>query len=362
MKIVWCRGSERIAFNRPFTYFALGLRNSGKSSLLEHIGEKYLENGSCIFDLFASRDAESLAWLRSSHVKDKKVLLLKGTAVDVKCGFTVKNSEDVTLQDFDRFDLIISSSPMYSSIGEEFTSAGRLTDLLYRRLSYKRLIYMMVREASNLFYSRLKLTDNQLDAKAELIYCLREMRHSGISLALDSLRFTSVDIDVRSLADLTFLKSQGVGGLSRDLQWLYSFFNPVMVRSMPVQNFFVVSKTGALGCGEFPLPPWHKLERENILEGLDIHIEYGEVLKTGEDKSLFKTVGDAEHANIVRMYGEGFSYDNIAQELHRSSRTPLVHVRLHNDSIRRLGVCPICKRTGSPLQNKPVEKTTLKTT
>ena len=186
------------------------------------------------------------------------------------------------------------------------------------------------------------------------------MRHCGIALGLDSLRFTSVDIDVRSLADLTFLKSQGVGGLSRDLQWLYSFFSPIMVRSMPVQNFFVISKTGALGVGQFEFPKWHKLERENILKELDIHITYGEPLKTGEDKSLFKTVGDAEHANIIRMYAEGFSFENIAQELHRSSRTPLVHVRLHNDTVHRMGICPICKRTGSTYQDKTAEKTTIK--
>jgi hypothetical protein len=338
----------------------LGLRGTGKSSLLEHIGEGYLESGHAIFDLFASRDAESLAWLRSSHAKDKKVLLLKGENVDVKCGFTVKNAEAVTLDDFEKHDIIISSSPLYLSIDQEFTSAGRLTDLLYRRLSYKRLIYMLTREASNLFYSRLKLCDNQLDAKSQMIYMLREMRHCGIALGLDSLRFTSVDIDIRSLADLTLLKSQGVMGLSHDLQWLYSFFNPVMVRSMPVKNFFVVSKSGALGIGEFPFPSWHKREKENILHELDIHIEYGEPLKEGENKGTFRTVGDSEHADIVKLYSEGYGYESIAQQLNRSSRTPLVHIRAHNDTVHRLGYCPICKRVGSIYQDKRAEKSVIK--
>jgi hypothetical protein len=41
-------------------------------------------------------------------------------------------------------------------------------------------------------------------------------------LALDSVRFFSIDIDIRTLADYLILKSQGMQGLSRDLKWLYS--------------------------------------------------------------------------------------------------------------------------------------------
>jgi len=74
MKIYWIRGNENLSFNKPQTFFILGIRGSGKSSLLEHIGTKYLEKGCCILDLFGSRDGEGLAWLRSPYAQDKRIL------------------------------------------------------------------------------------------------------------------------------------------------------------------------------------------------------------------------------------------------------------------------------------------------
>jgi hypothetical protein len=74
-KILWAKGNEKIRFNRPDTWFCLGLRGTGKSSLLEHVAEQHLAEGHVVFDLFGSRDGEGLAWLRSPHVKDKQVLL-----------------------------------------------------------------------------------------------------------------------------------------------------------------------------------------------------------------------------------------------------------------------------------------------
>ena len=63
MKVNWVRGNDNISFNRPHTFFTLGVRGSGKSSLLEHIGELYLNEGHGILDLFGSRDGENMAWL-----------------------------------------------------------------------------------------------------------------------------------------------------------------------------------------------------------------------------------------------------------------------------------------------------------
>jgi len=56
MKVKWRRGNERISFTRPWVWFSLGVRGSGKSSFLEHIGIEYLKRNAVIFDLFASKD------------------------------------------------------------------------------------------------------------------------------------------------------------------------------------------------------------------------------------------------------------------------------------------------------------------
>jgi hypothetical protein len=357
VKLLWVRGNDSINFNRPHTWFSLGLRGTGKSSLLEHIAEQYMNEGSVVFDLFGSRDGESLAWLRSPYAKDKKILLLKGENVDVQASFPVKPVEAVTLDDFENYDIIINSSPLYLSMDQEFLYAAKLTDLLYKRLHYRRLVYLIVREAANFYYSRLKVSDNQIFAKSQMIYLIREARHVGLALGLDSIRWYAIDIDIRNLSDYLILKAQGVQGLAADLQWLYSYFNPATVRNMPPQNFIIISKTGALGLGEFPYPGWHKKERENILANVGIKVEYGEPVFEGEYKGTFRTVGDKEHAEIIRLYIEdGLGINKIAEILGRSSRTPLVQIQRHDKAIERSGFCPACRRLKSKYESHTASK------
>lgn len=166
MRVIWSRGSDRLLFNRPSTWFCIGLRGEGKSTLLEHLALGYAQEGAVIFDLFGSRDGEGLAWLRSPYAKDKKVLLLRGEGVDVKSSFPVKAAEDLKVREIEDYDVIISSSPLYLNIDQEFYCAAKLTDVLYKRISHKRLVFVLIREAANLFYSRLKVSDNQAFAKA----------------------------------------------------------------------------------------------------------------------------------------------------------------------------------------------------
>jgi len=358
VKLLWVRGNDSIRFNRPHTWFSLGLRGTGKSSLLEHIAEQYLDEGNVVFDLFGSRDGESLAWLRSPYAKEKRILLLKGENVDVEASFPVKSVETTTLGDFENYDIIISSSPLYINVDQEFLYAAKLTDLLYKRLHYKRLVYLVVREAANFYYSRLKVSDNQIFAKSQMIYLIREARHVGLALGLDSIRWYAIDIDIRNLSDYLILKAQGVQGLARDLHWLYSYFNPSTVRNMPPQHFIIISKTGALGLGEFPYPEWHKKERENILANVGIKAEYGEPVFEGECKGTFRTVGDKEHAEMIRLYlEEGLGINKIAEMLGRSSRTPLVQIQKHNMAVKKSGFCLMCQRLKGEYRGESAKKT-----
>ncbi len=352
MKVLWVRSKEKISFLKPKVYFASGQIGTGKSSLLEHLGIQHLQKGASIIDIYGSADGENLAWLRSEHVKDRKVCLLKGQNVDVDSVYDVKLVENLGLHDLDKYDFIISSRPLFLNKDQEFYSLGQLTNLLYKRISWNKLIYLIAREAGNLWYSRLRVSDQQSDAKSEAIYLLREMRHLGFSLGLDSLRFQSIDIDVRSHVDYLILKSQGLGGLSHDLRWLYKYFSPRIVRKMPPQNFILLSRMGGLALGEFPYPSWHKREKENILRAVGVTVEYGEVLDRGRDRGTYKTVGDKEHSEIVEFYCEGLSMPKIADRLDRSTKTVSDHIHGHNDAVARSGFCAVCKRLKSPLESQ----------
>lgn len=345
MKIRWTRSHDTIKFDRPNVWFCLGQRGGGKSSFLEAIGESYLKEGHGVLDLFGSRDGEALAWLRSPWAKDKNILLLKGENVDVKSSFTSKTANELKVQDFEKYDVIISASPMYISIDQEFMDAAKIEDVLYRRMHYKKLVYLCCREASNFYYSRLKVSDNQLYAKANMIYLIRESRHMGISLGLDSIRSYAIDIDIRSLSDYLILKAQGVQGLSKELRWLYKYIDPVTLRKLKPERFVIVTKSGAIGYGSFPEIPWHKQEKEDILKNLGIEVEYGEVLEEGVMKGTYKTVGDREHAEIIRLYAEERkSMTQIGETVGRSSRTANMHIRAHNRNVRKAGACASCDR------------------
>lgn len=363
MKIYWVRGNENLSFNKPQTFFVLGIRGSGKSSLLEHIATKYLEEECCVFDLFGSRDGEGLAWLRSPFAKDRRILLICGDNVDVAGSFDVKKANQVNLQDFENYDIIVSASPLYLDFNDEIRQAGRLLDLLYKRITWKRLIYMVVREAANLYYSRLRVSENQLVAKSQTTYLVREARHCGLALGLDTQRFYGVDIEIRHLADFLIMKAQGMFGLPQDLEWLYSFFEPMRVRDCPPENFFILTKEGSIGVGMFPYPEWHKREKENILKSVGLKVEYGEPLEYAKDKGTFRTVGDLEHIQIIEKYVEGLSQRKLAEVFHYSSRTIYEQIKKHNEAIERSGFCPRCRRAGKhELAKQIIKKSALLTT
>ena len=126
---------------------------------------------------------------------------------------------------------------------------------------------------------------------------------------------------------------------------------------MPPQYFIIMSKTGALGLGDFPYPEWHKKEKENILANLGIYVEYGETRYEGEYKGTYKTVSDKEHAEMIRLYiEEGLGINKIAEMLGPSSRTPLMQLKRHNKAVHRSGFCPICRRNRNKYGSELVQK------
>jgi hypothetical protein len=346
MRIAWdpTRGTETLRFNRPHTFFVIGVRGSGKSACLEHIAENFLAEGHTVLDLFGSRDGEGLAWLRSEHAKNKRILVIHGDNVTVSSSFDTKNVSKLSLSDLTNYDILISSSPLYSSIDDEFTQVNRIIDVLYKRLSWKNLVFMITREAANLYYSRLRISPNQLAAKELTTYLIREGRHCGIALGLDTLKYTSIDADIRAVVDYFIFKSQGIKGFPKDLAWLYGFWNPAIVRHMPPRYFFIASSQGPLGIGKFPCPPWHKQERENILNSVGLKVEYGERIEYGQSRGAYKTVGDEEHINIIDSYFEGSSMGKISKKLDRSAATVHAQIHAHDESIEKNGYCVECRR------------------
>jgi len=274
--VKWLRGIEHINFgSKPVVLMALGVRGAGKSAFLEAVAEHFLASGHSVLDLFGARSGEGLAWLRSPWIQelDLPVLLIKGRNIDVTCSWNVKSWDKLTLSEFEKYRIIISASPLYIDRNEEFRAVNRILDILFTRLGWRRYIYILVREAANLIYSRFKHKENQLLAKAECVYLIRESRHHGLAMGLDTQKFTSVDVDLRILLDYLIIKTQGAIGLPRDLWWVYSWIKPEWLQWAKPQYFAIISRRGSIGIGLFEMPSWHKRPRENLLKALGIKVE-----------------------------------------------------------------------------------------
>jgi len=355
IKIRWIRfpNDPSAKFNdslkKPLAFAVCGGTGSGKSSLVELIASKYTK----VIDLFGSRDNEGLAWLRSPNVK--KALLLKGSSVKVDCTCAdVMDASKFKVSDAEPYDVVISASAFYSTLEEEWHCVSKIMQALWRRTHWREPWALTIREASNLIYSRQNLGDNQALAKAYITYVVREMRHCGFAVCLDTIRWYGIDIDFRSVADYTFLKSQGIDGLPRDLRFLYKYFHPFGVMRCPVERFIIVSRKGPLGFGRSVMLPWHKQEHEDMLRLFDIKISYSEIPFSGE-KGLGK-VGDYEHLRIIKARIENKQgMDRLAKDIGRSSRTIWLHINMHNNMVHAVGECDRCARANGQYTKTPVE-------
>lgn len=332
---------DDLEFGGTNTFLSFGIRGSGKSTLLEHIGQKFMDEGSPIVDLFGSRDGEGLAWLRAPEAKDKRILLLHGDNSDVASSYDSKPVSKYSVADLNRYDLVISSSPLYSTIDEEFRQVNKITDQIYARIVWKKPCLIIIREAANLLYSRLKVSPDQTIAKSEMTYLIREARHCGFSMALDTQKLSSIDIDVRITIDYLFFKSLGIQGLPDDYHWLYKVYNPLKLQKMNEKYFLILTKTGSHGIGTFPYHDWHKRPGEDILKAVGVEVHHGdELIQSRPDHR----VGDLQHVEIIKMRKNGFSYKEIATGLNTSTATAYAHIATHDKEVTKMGTCERCRR------------------
>jgi hypothetical protein len=352
IKVKWFRFGKHPAtyvnwqYSKARSWGVVGEIETGKSSLCETIASNYAErDGSTVIDLFGSGDNEGLAWLRSPF--HKKALLLKGKSAMVSCNQAdVMNALDVSLETIANYKVIISASALYSSFQEEWYSIAKLMEKFMQRTHWDWPHCVIIREASNLIYSRMTLGEGQDQAKASTIYMMRQMRHFGFALAWDTLRWRSIDINARS-PDYIMVKAQGIRGLKHtELNWLYKYFDPFGLMKMGPAGFVMVSRYGPLGVGLCDLPEWHKREREDLLGIFDIDIEYRQREYTGGRDGVH--LGDTDHATIIKLRIERkLSMEKIGKALPCSPRTVHQHIKKHNSRVEGLGECDKCLRVNS---------------
>jgi len=334
--VKWIRGRETVECHRPKTFLNLGQRGSGKSSLLEAIASEYPK----IIDMFGSHDSEGLAWCRSPF-KDS-VLFIVGDSVKISSEWPSIKVSELSLKDFQDYDIITSVHAFYGNSEEEFKGLNRILGILYQRTHWNEPWFLMVREAANFIYSRIKLTKNQFEAKADFIYLLREARHMGYAIGVDTIRWTAIDVEIRDVSDYTFLKSMGRKGLPPDLRFIYRYINPYSMMRMKPNQFVLITDSGAIGIGNSDYPAWHKEEKEDLVNELGIELQHGPIPDYGNERR--NTVSDFEHVEIVKKYAELKSMQKVAKALGRSPATVKAHIDVHEGYEKSLQPCPKCSR------------------
>jgi len=117
------------------------------------------------------------------------------------------------------------------------------------------------------------------------------------------------------------------------------------MRRYKPNEFAILTSTGCLGLGVFPELPWHKKEKEHILKQVGIEVEYGEQIDYGENKGTFTTLGDFEHAELIKDYIEGKgSMAKIAEVHGVSSGTVHNHIKKRSKELEKNGECTFYRR------------------
>lgn len=340
LKGVKNRGVARPQYNRPATYLVMGNRGTGKSSLIEVIAERH----SKIIDLYGSKDNENLCWCRKSSPIDD-ILLIHGENTIVDAPFDTKKTNELTLSDLENYEATVTCNAFFSSDKIKFSSLEHVTNCIEQRTEWKEgnLMFMAFRETMDLLYSKMSQGEGEKDAKANLLYFMRQLRHFGVSVGADMLRWTGIDKEMRDLSEYIIFKKLGWKGLPSDISFVFRYVEPVVFRYMKFDQCVMLQENGNIAVGKYGLPKYHKEEGVDLLKEIGITVEHGEeVIETSDTR-----VGDKEHAECIRQYVATESMARAGDILGRSKSTISDHVRYHNNQVVKDGACDRCKRADS---------------
>ena len=344
LKPVTGRLMARFDFNRPVTYLVMGNRNTGKSAFIEVLAENH---DNTIIDLYGSKDNENLCWCRKTSPIDD-ILLVHGDNTTVTASFDTAPISDVNLSTLEGYKAVVTCNSFFSSDNIKFDALEKLTGVLYERTQWNKghLMFMAFRETMDLIYSKMHQGVGEKDAKAQLLYFMRQLRHFGVSVGADMLRWTGIDKELRDLSEYIVFKKIGYKGLPRDLRFIYKYVNPITFRYMKHNQIVMLQENGNMSLGKFDLPKYHKEEGVDLLRELDITISHS----AAPESSTQQKIGDMEHFIIMELYKKHQSYRVVSEHLpeagyeQRSISSIGYQVTQHNKAVKQKGSCDRCNR------------------
>lgn len=311
-------------------HWCVGIRGGGKSALLKNLASSTHK----IIGVYGARDDEVLDLLRMYKYFDgrfEKGLIVRPASVDVKSSWNTVTYDSLTLNDIEKHDIIVAPQKLFPKPELFFQGTQRILDIIWTRPSIDKTWGLLVLEAANVIYSRMFLKRANIEAaKAYLILLIREMRHVGVAMFLDSQRGMALDKEVREQSDYTYLKNMGSFSLPGEMKWVYKYLVPRGMRAMYPNEFACIDKWGGTYLGRSMLPPWHKNPHEDIYKSLGITFEKSD----NAIDAVFNEAGEEDvflHNEIMNVfYGEGNQKIKTTARLTNHDRATVQrHVKLH---------------------------------
>jgi len=305
-----------------------GIRGGGKTGLLMNLAAHWGK----IIGLYGSLDDEILALLRASkwakHLE--KGLILGPSTTSVTSSWSYKNYEDLTFADIESHDVIVLPQKIHSNPNSFSLACEHVSSFLLRRPYVSDYWFMMIPEAANIMWARQSLKRAKLDqAKAYLVWLLRQLRHVGVSIGMDSQYLLALDKEVRNISDYTFLKNLGAFSLPNEIDWIYGYAHPPGLRALYPNEFVALDKFGGVYTGWFRLPPWHKTPNENIYESLGIKYDFGDPEMRQFEMPKTQEEDIALHTEIIKAYMEVKNIKGTARKTSHDRDTVRTHVEKH---------------------------------
>jgi hypothetical protein len=337
---------EPIDFTNASTFWIYGSRYNGKSTINEIVATKFIDNGATAFDLFCSRDNESVAWLRSPY-KDR-VCLLHGDSTILKTEYATMSRAEFDIKKAEQYDILVTCPGFYPPNGLDYYSTiSYVTDKLRWRLDWKDkgVDILVVREAWNLLRSRMIAGEAKdiLEAQYQMIDLLNEAYHVGVAMTIDSLRPKGVEITLREENTYSILKPMGKIPIPREYWYFLKYVSPGWLRRMSKSEFLIHTDRDFIGRGVNTKVPWHVDRGEDILNKLGIDVEYTKPVESAaeEGKALKrKMVSPDIHKQILDLHALKYSNRRAAAKLGLNEPTIALEILSHEE-----GSCS-CEKNG----------------
>lgn len=322
-----------------------GQRGWGKSGCLEFLGEQFVKTNRLTLDLFDSGDFESAFWCVPKE-KSYPILLVHPNycALDLsRCNYDIKVTNDevglqaICEQAINEKRIVVFGCGFYEEehkykvLADWFNEFPRLNrDILNTDA------IILIREASDVVFSHLKIAENSSLTRKALLRFLRIARHFRTSFIFDCQRIMAIYSGIRHNLDKIIVKRIPKHAIPDLLQWVvkdidekYELIRPNRFPQIPFlrKNEFYCVTESSYFYGKNPMPSFlHKEPTHNFLEMANIKVTYDEIpqehilnkRETKELEYLRRAVGffaDKIYQRKVEVDGLVFSLRKWAKQV-----------------------------------------------